>query len=455
MVKKPVRTLSGVTPLTVVAKPFPCPHGRCTYCPGGVKEGTPNSYTTKSPAIMRAISLNYDPYKQVQARLRALKNMGHPTSKIEIIILGGTFLAYPLKYQYDFVKAIYDSLNGKKAKTLEQAKKYNEEADHRCVAFCVETRPDWASKDHINRLLDFGCTRVELGVQILDNKIYKRIKRGHTVADVIKATRLLKDSGFKVGYHIMPGLPGSSPEKDLKLFKELFSNPNYKPDQLKIYPLQIMKDTTLEKEYKAGKLKLYSEEVMLDLICKMKSEVPEYCRIMRVVRQFHPSDVQALKIKTNSRAFILKRMKELGLKCKCIRCREIGLSQKKSSEKPKLKIQEYAASKGKEYFLSFETKENIYALLRARIPYKPFRKEITKKTLLIRELHVYGKEIGLKEKQKGVQHKGLGSKLMKKAEEIAKQNNCNKIVVISGIGVRPYYYKLGYKLEGPYVSKEI
>lgn len=454
-VKKPVRTLSGVTPLTIVAKPFPCPHGRCTYCPSG--KDVPNSYTTKSPAIMRAMALAYDPYRQVQARLRALQNMGHPTTKIEIIILGGTFLAYPINYQYEFVKAIYDGLNQKKSRTLEQAKKLNERADYRCVAFCIETKPDWAFEEHINRLLDFGCTRVELGVQILDDEIYKRINRGHTVADVIKATALLKDSGFKVGYHFMPGLLGSNPKKDLQLFREAFSNQNFKPDQLKIYPLQIMKNTPLEKEYLRGEFKPYQEQEMLDLVCRMKSVIPEYCRIMRIVRQFHPGDIVSGKLKTNARATIAKRMAGLGLKCRCIRCREIGFANEITKENPVLKIKKYSASNGKEYFLSFESDNYLFALCRARIPNKPFRKEITKKTLLIRELHVYGKQLRLKEKenQKAVQHLGLGKKLMKKAEETARKNNCDKIVVISGIGVRKYYEELGYKLEGAYMSKFI
>ncbi|MFH1376120.1 MAG: tRNA uridine(34) 5-carboxymethylaminomethyl modification radical SAM/GNAT enzyme Elp3 [Candidatus Woesearchaeota archaeon] len=455
VVIKPVRTQSGITPVTVVAKPFPCPHGRCTYCPGGVKQGTPNSYTTHSPAIMRAITLAYDPYKQIQARLKALQNMGHPTSKVEIIILGGTFLAYPIKYQYDFIKAIYDSLNQKKSKTLEQSKKLNEKAKYRCVALCIETKPDWSFKEHINRMLDFGCTRVELGIQIINDKVYEKIHRGHTVADVIKSTKLLKDSGFKVGYHIMPGLPGSNLKKDLKLFNEIFSNQDFKPDQLKIYPLQIMHDTPLERSYLDGKFKLYKEKDMIDLICNMKALVPEYCRIMRIVRQFHPIDICSDKLRTNTRIDLIQRMKELGLKCKCIRCREIGLSDNQSKEKPKLKIKEYNASNGKEFFLSFETKNNIFGLCRARIPSEPFRGEITKRTLIIRELHVYGQQIKIKEHQKGIQHTGLGKKLMEKAEEIAKKNKCNKIVVISGVGVREYYKNLGYKQDGPYVSKYI
>ncbi len=455
-IKKPIRTKSGVTPLTVVCKPYACPHGRCTYCPGGVKAGTPNSYTTKSPAIMRAMSLQFDPLKQIEARLRGFKNMGHPVSKIEIIILGGTFLAYPEDYQYEFIKKVFDGLNEKESETLEEAKKLNETAKHRCVALCIETKPDWAFEEHIDRMLDFGCTRVELGVQHLDNSVYKRINRGHTLKDVIKSTKLLKDSGFKVGYHMMPGLPGSTPKRDLEVFKELFSNQDFKPDQLKIYPLQLMEDTPMYRQYLKGEFKLYTEEEMIDLICRLKNEVPEYCRIMRIMRQFDHKDIKTGKIRSNTRVELNQKMKELGLKCKCIRCREVGLSKLNSEDKPELKVLKYDASNGKEFFLSYESQDYLLGLCRLRIPYKPHRKEITDKTLIVRELHVYGQQVPLEdESKKESQHNGLGKKLMLEAEKIAKENDCNKIVVISGIGVREYYYNLGYKLEGPYVSKEL
>ena len=452
-IKKPVRTISGVTPLTVVAMPYDCPHGRCTYCPGG-KE-SPMSYTTKSPAIINAIRLDYDPYKQVQNKLNSFTKMGHSTSKIEIIILGGTFLAYPIEYQYEFVKSIYDGLNGKKSKDLKQAKKLNETTNHRCVAFCIETKPDWAFEEHIDRMLEFGCTRVELGVQVPDDKIYKSTNRGHTVKDVIKSTKLLKDSGFKVGYHYMPGLPGSNPKKDLKLFKELFSNQEYKPDQLKIYPLQVMNDTPLSLQLKKGEFKLYDKEVMVELLCKIKSEVPEYCRIMRVLRQFHPDTITKGKINTNLRVDLKIEMKKRGLRCRCIRCREIGFAKKAVLKKPKLTIMEYGASDGREFFLNFESDDSLLGICRARIPDKPFRKEITKNTLIIRELHVYGKQVIIDDDSNHTQHKGLGKELMSKAEEIAKKNKCNKIVIISGVGVKEYYRKLGYIKEGPYMSKSI
>jgi len=405
---------------------------------------------------MRAMRLHYDAYNQVENRLKAFKDMGHPTSKIEMIYLGGTFLSYPEDYQYEFTKKVYDALNEKKSKDLEEAKKINETAEHRCVALCIETRPDWSFEEHINKMLEFGCTRIELGVQIIDDKVYGIVKRGHTVADVVKATRLLKDSGFKVGYHIMPGLPGSNLKNDLKKFKELFSNPDFKPDQLKMYPLQIMDNTPLDVMHQKGEFELYDESDMLDLICNMKASVPEYCRIMRIMRQFDHRDIKSGKIRSNSRTSLADRMGDMGLKCKCIRCREVGLDKHTEDEKPELKVIEYEASDGKEFFISFESENHLFGLIRLRIPSKPFRKEITDKSLIVREIHVYGKQVGVDSKKEvEAQHKGLGKKLMLKAEEIAKENDLNKIVVISGVGVREYYRKLGYSLEGPYMVKKI
>lgn len=417
----------------------------------------PMSYTEKSPAIMRAMTLDYDPYRQVQTRLKAFEGMKHPTTKIEMIYLGGTFLAYPAEYQYEFVKRCYDGLNGFDSETLEKAQQANETAKQRCVALCIETKPDWAFEKEINRLLEFGVTRVELGVQLPDDEIYKATNRGHTVADVIKATQLLKDSGFKAGYHIMPGMPGSNPEKDIKLFEQLFSNPNFRPDQLKIYPCQVMEGTPLAKQYEQGLYKPYDAETIVEVVAKMKSLTPKYCRIMRIMRQFPPTTLKAGTHKTDLRIAIKQRMEELGLKCNCIRCREIGFNRNTGGE-ISIEIDEYKASGGREFFITAENEEGVlFGLLRARIPSKPFRPEITAKTLVVRELHVYGNEVGIGEESTGLtaQHKGLGKKLMAKAEEIALEEDCEKVIVISGVGVREYYRKLGYVREGMYMEKDI
>lgn len=450
MSKKPTRTISGVSPIAVVIEPRKCPHGTCVYCPS---LNVPQSYTPESPAIMRAKDLNYDPYKQVKARLKAFNAMGHPTDKVELIIMGGTFLAYPIDYQYDFIKRCYDALNDFDAKDLEEAKRINETAKHRCVALCIETRPDVCGPEEIKRMLKFGATRCELGVQILDDKIYKTIKRGHSVEDVKRATKLLKDAGFKVGYHLMPGLPGSNFKKDIKMFDEVFKNENFRPDQIKIYPTQVVKGSELESWYKKGNYKPYSDAELVELLVKIKANVPHYCRIMRVMREIPPSYLVAGTKRIDLRNIVVKEMKKKGLKCRCIRCREVGFALRRGvdniNKNIKIKIFKYKASGGTEYFLSVVNSQDIiFGLCRLRI---------IKDLAYIRELHVFGPQIKIGKKGFGVQHKGLGSYLIKKAENLAKKQKCKKVKVISGVGAREYYRKLGYRLDDEriYMIKEI
>jgi|TARA_B100000315_G_scaffold157896_1_gene146529 elongator complex protein 3 len=444
-VRKPVRTISGVTPLTVVLKPRKCDHGTCIYCPGGDK--VPQSYTDKSPAIMRALALHFDPSEQVKNRLKVLKKMNHPVDKIELIILGGTFLQYSIKYQYEFVKKCFDALNGKNSKDLDKAKKLNETSKHRCIAMCIENRPDNCSDKEIKRMLEFGATRVEIGVQIIDDEIYKKTNRGHTVKDVVEATERLKNAGFKVGYHIMPGLPYSNPKKDLKMFKEIFDDEKFKPDQLKIYPCQIIENSPLEKIYKKIKYKPYSEEETKKIVKKMISLIPEYCRIMRIMREIPKDKIIEDSVKLDLRKDIEEKLRFSGVKINEIRMREIGFNKNIDSN-IKLKIIEYNASEGKEFFLEFINKDNIiFGLLRLRI---------SKGNAIVRELHVYGQALKLGEKTKGAsQHKGIGKLLMTEAEKITKENKIKELSIISGIGVREYYRKLGYKLEGTYMVKKL
>ena len=456
--RKPVRTISGVTPLTVVVQPLSC-KWRCTYCP--TFEGAPKSYTPLSPAIMRAAPLNYDPYKQLTDRLQQLKSMQHPTNKIELIIIGGTFLdpgSCTLDYQYAFIKSCYDAMNEKTSTTLVEAQKLNEQADNRCVALCIETRPDVCEENHIDRMLEFGTTRCELGVQAIDDQLYKNTKRGHNVQAVQTATARLKDAAFKVGYHWMPGLPGSNIDKDLAMYKEIFENPAYKPDHLKIYPTQIMEGTILEQESKKTGWQTYDEETLLQLLIAMKKITPRYCRIMRIMRAVPHKYLREGIKHSDIRKILAEKMHNEGSICQCIRCREIGFNKKKNiNQTLTLKTTTYEASKGKEYFLEHvNDKDTIFGLARLRLPTEPYRKEITKKSLLVRELHVYGKELALNEREeKAYQHQGLGKQLLKKTEEIAQQEGCDKIVVISGIGVRDYYRKHGYILEGPYMVKQL
>ncbi|MFH0890117.1 MAG: tRNA uridine(34) 5-carboxymethylaminomethyl modification radical SAM/GNAT enzyme Elp3 [Candidatus Aenigmatarchaeota archaeon] len=463
VVKKRVRTISGVTVVAVMTKPLQCP-GRCVYCPGGVDKEipTPKSYLPKSPVVMRAAKLNYDPYVQVRSRLKALVAMKHIADKIELIIMGGTFMAAPVQYRYDFVKGCYDGINGFVSKTLEDAKKANETAANRCVALCLETRPDWAYERQINQMLDFGATRVEIGVQLPDDESYMLTKRGHTVEDVVRSTKLLKDSGFKVYYHYMCNLPGSDLEKDLEMFKKLFSDSRFRPDGVKIYPCLVLDNTELKKWYDKGEHYAYTNDELVGLITKIKLNIPRYARISRIMRDIPAEYVVGGTKYSHLRDAIKAAMNKNGTKCVCIRCREVGynlLNGKKVDEASvKMERLDYDASGGNEIFLSFEDKNDILlGLLRLRIPSKPFRPEITQNTSLVREMHVFGKEAGIGSVSSSdqFQHRGYGKKLLQEAEKISKEHGMKKIAVISGVGAREYYRKLGYELEGAYMTKKL
>ncbi len=446
-IRKPSKTLAGVTPIAVMAMPRACKHGACLYCPS---LDVPQSYTPLSPPVIRAKMLNYNPYKQVESRLKAFKLMNHPTDKIELIVMGGTFLSYPIAYQYNFIKSCYDALNGKISKTLEQAKKLNEKAKHRCVALCIETRPDFCSEKEIKRMLNFGVTRAELGVQAIDDKIYRKINRGHQVKDVIDATKKLKNAGFKVGYHIMPGLPFSSMRKDIQMARKIFSSQDFKPDQLKIYPCQVIKGAKLEEMYRQGKYKPYTKEQTQNILVKIYQLVPEYCRIMRIMREIPPAYLVAGTIRIDLRKDVEAEIKRRKLKIKEIRFREIGFKMRdkkgeRISTRLKLRATKYLASDGAEYFLQFVNKDSIlFGLCRMRIN--------ENKEAFIRELHVYGKQVEIGRRGE-IQHRGLGKKLMQEAENIVKKAKINKLSVISGVGVRDYFRKLNYRLEKNYMVK--
>ncbi len=492
---KPTREQSGVSVVAIMTKPFPCPHGKCTMCPGG---GTvPQSYTGKEPATMRAIRNNYDAYLQVFNRLEQYILIGQYPEKIELIIMGGTFPSFPTNYQTTFIKDAFKAMNDfgdlflnnkkvnfkkfieffeldvkndknkhekinkkilklkqKNKDTLKQAQEKNETANVRCIALVIETRPDYCKQEHINRMLQQGCTRVELGVQSVYQEVLDAINRGHTLQDSIEATQLMKDSGLKVGYHIMPGAPKSSIKKDIEMFKILFSKDEFKPDALKIYPCMVMPNTKLYLDYKAGRYKPLTTKQAAELIAKATKYIPEYCRVMRVQRDIPTFQTTAGVDKTNLRQYVEKILKKLKIKPRDIRSRQIRNEKIKN---PILKRIDYNASKGKEIFLSIEDNDKLIGFLRLRIPYNSKRKEITKDSAIVRELHVYSttEKIG-KSSKSSLQHKGFGKQLLKEAERIAYQEfNKTKMVIISGIGVREYYYKLGYKKQGPYVVKKL
>jgi len=471
--KKIARTISGVTPVAVMTEPMKCP-GQCVYCP--TYPATPRSYTPESPAVSRARECGYNAGKQVRLRLQMLSNMGHPTDKIELIVMGGTFLAYPAEYQYQFIQDCFDALNGQDSTTLEEAKCLNETARHRCTGLCIETRPDWCRQEHVDRMLEFGTTRVELGVQTLDDEIYQMVRRGHKVEDVVRATKLLKEHGFKVHYHWMPGLPGSTPQVDLELSRQLFTDTCFRPDGLKLYPTMVVAGTELERWYQDGRYQPYANDTMTDLVTEIKSIVPKYVRISRVLRDI-PSKFIVGGLRDSLRDVVKERMKQMGTECKCIRCREVGHRVRCGwgIGTPQLVRTDYTASEGKEVFLSFEDeKETLFGLLRMRIQSKPITRpgqESTGNVSLIRELHIYGPEVPLKRQNleeavpenpdraasQEAQHKGLGKALLKEAERIAREEfRAQQMVVLSGVGAKEYYRaEFGYSSQGNYMVKTL
>ncbi len=449
-----------MTPLAVMTAPMKCP-GRCLYCP--TYEDAPQSYTPESPAVLRAKRFDYDARRQVEARIGTFTEMGHPTDKIELIVMGGTFLAQLVDYQYRFIKECYDGLNGVASASLEEAKRLNETAPNRCTGLCIETRPDWCGKKEIMRMLEFGTTRVELGVQTLDDDVFRLVRRDHGVAEVVKATALLRKYGFKVYYHWMPGLPGSTPEKDLEMSEQLFTDERFKPDGLKLYPTMVVEGTDLEQWYKEGRYQPYDDEVMINLIVNIKSLVPKYVRISRVLRDI-PSKYIVGGLKDSLRDIVRERMKRQGIECRCIRCREYGHRTYAGWEtgEPHLTRLDYEAAGGKEVFLSFEDdKETLFGLLRLRIQSEPvpaLSGEINGSEAIVRELHIFGPEVPLSEKNAGAaQHKGLGRSLLREAERIAREEfSAGRMVILSGTGAKEYY-RVGsdYASQGDYMVKSL
>jgi len=446
--KKATRTISGVTPVAVMAKPFICP-GRCVYCPSSPE--APKSYTVESPAVLRARSCGFDAKKQVEVRLKTFAEMGHAQDKVELIVMGGTFMFYPRDYQYQFIKDCYDALNGITSSCLEEARRINENAEHRCVGLCIETRPDFCGEAEIRSMLDFGTTRVELGVQTLDDEIHCLTKRGHGVAEVISATRLLRDYGFKVHYHWMPGLPGTTPEHDLELSRKLFEDERFRPDGLKLYPTLVVKGSELENWYRDNRYQPYSEEEMIDLLMAIKALIPKYVRISRLMRDIPSKFIIAGCKDLALRGTIRKKMDQTGLRCSCIRCREYGhrLRDGWAVGEPRLTRLDYEAWGGKEVFLSYEDdNETLFGLLRLRI---------NEKRAVVRELHIFGPEVSLGGRlERAAQHHGLGERLLREAERIARgEFKADRLLVLSGVGAREYYRSLGYSLEGAYMTREL
>jgi elongator complex protein 3 len=457
--KKTTRTISGITPVALMTQPMGCP-GKCIYCP--TFSATPQSYTPESPAVIRARAYEYDAGQQVASRLRTLSEMGHLTEKIELIIMGGTFPATPVEYQYNFIKEAFDALNGVKSTDLAEAKRVNQTALHRCTGLCIETRPDFCTQRDIDRMLEFGCTRVELGVQMLSDQVYETVKRGHTVEDVARASALLRQNALKVHYHWMPGLPGSSPDEDLRLSALLFEDERFRPDGIKIYPTMVVEGTVLEQWFKEGRYQPYDYDTMMDLIARIKALVPKYVRISRVLRDI-PAKFIVGGLKDSMRDPMRHRMQQMGLQCKCIRCREYGfrLRDKQPIGEAELTRLDYSAADGKEIFVSFEDEfETLFGLIRLRIQPQPvvnLSTEIRNDCGIIRELHVFGPEMALSQREdSAAQHRGFGRSLLRQAEKIAySEFNKQYMVILSGVGAREYYRSEGYSLQGDYMVKRL
>lgn len=440
--------------------PLSCP-GQCLYCP--TYADAPQSYTPESPAVLRAKKCDYDARQQVALRLRMYSEMGHPTDKIELIIMGGTFLAQPVDYQYRFIKDCYDGLNGMASATLEEAKRLNETASRRCTGLCIETRPDWCRQEEVDRMLEFGTTRVELGVQTLSDDVYRLVRRGHRVEDVVRATSLLREHGFKVYYHWMPGLPGSTPETDLELSRVLFADERFRPDGLKLYPTMVVAGTELEQWYREGRYQPYDNDTMVNLMIDIKSIVPRYVRISRVLRDI-PSKYIVAGIKDSLRDVVREKMRQESIECRCIRCRECGHRVQAGWEigEPYMVRMDYEASGGREVFLSFEDeRETLFGLLRMRVQSKPIPvlgQGLNGNIALIRELHVFGPEVPISQQRaEAAQHKGLGKALLREAERLAGDEfQAGQVVVLSGTGAKEYYRtEFGYVSQGDYMVKNL
>jgi elongator complex protein 3 len=507
---KPMRTGSGVTIIATMTHPINCPHGSCIYCPGGLGSvfgDVPKSYTGFEPSTMRGIRNNYDSYRIIFNRLEQYIVIGQNPDKVDQIIMGGTFTSFPKAYQEEYIyysfKAYNDfsklfyregeldleffkeffelpgnvsddnrsdriklkvlNLKEKDIKSLEEEQRINENSAIRCIGITIETRPDYATTAEGIALLDLGVTRIELGVQTVYDDILRFVNRGHGIIETEKAISNLRNLGFKLNFHIMPGLPDVdgkriSKEKDIESLKIIFDNPKFRPDMLKIYPCMVMPGTKLQEYYENGIFKPLSTEEAAEIIVESYKYIPEYCRIMRIQRDIPTYATTAGVGRTNLRQYVDELAKGREIKSKDIKAREIGLEKIQGT--PEIMISEYEANNGKEFFISMEIKNQhgqgskILGFVRLRMPRQSLHPVITSSSALIRELHVYGQAVSIgKSDVDKTQHKGFGKMLMAKAEEIAKDNGIDKVIVISGVGVRGYYRKLGYSLEGPYMIK--
>uniref|UniRef100_A0A1E1XB22 Elongator complex protein 3 n=1 Tax=Amblyomma aureolatum TaxID=187763 RepID=A0A1E1XB22_9ACAR len=466
---KPVRTASGIAVVAVMCKPHRCPHinmtgNICVYCPGGPDsdfEYSTQSYTGYEPTSMRAIRARYDPFLQTRHRVEQLQQLGHSVDKVEFIVMGGTFMCLPEEYRDRFIRSLHDALSGHSSSSVAEAVRYSERSRTKCIGITIETRPDYCLKRHLGDMLQYGCTRLEIGVQSVHEDVARDTNRGHTVRAVCESFQLAKDAGFKVVAHMMPNLPNVDWERDLDQFVELFENPAFRMDGLKIYPTLVMRGTGLYELWKTGRYRSYPPGFLVDLIARILALVPPWTRIYRVQRDIPMPLVTSGVEHGNLRELALARMKDFGTRCRDVRTREVGIQEIHHRVQPdqvELVRRDYVANGGWETFLSYEDprQDILVGLLRLRqCSADTFRPELLSGCSIVRELHVYGSVVPVSARDPTkFQHQGFGTLLMEEAERIARdEHGSHKLAVISGVGTRNYYRKLGYELDGPYMSK--
>ena len=451
---KPMRTLSGVTTVTVLTKPYPCP-GKCIFCPDDIR--MPKSYLPDEPGAMRALYHQFDPYEQVAARLETLHTVGHPTEKVELLILGGTWNAYPKDYQEWFIKRCFDAMNEVDSPSLVEAQILNERASHRNVGLVIETRPDKVNPAELDWLRYLGVTKIQMGVQSTDDRILEINQRGHTFAQTIQATALLRAAGFKIVLHWMPNLLGTTPESDKRDFARLWTFLG--PDEIKIYPTQLLEGTGLFSFWERGAYQPYTTETLIQLIADIKPTIPRYCRVNRIIRDIPSTHVVEGNKRTSLRQDAQRELRRRGQHCECIRCREVRGKPVKTDD---LQFNDLVYSSGgaEEHFISWVTRgDKLAGFARLSLPgpdSADTRISDLEGAAILREVHVYGQSLQVGEAQEGAaQHTGLGTRLLEKAGKLARERGFRRIAVIAAIGTRQYYLDRGYQRGVRYLVKAL
>ncbi len=456
--RKPSRTLSGVAVVAVMTAPARCPHGRCTYCPGGVENASPQSYTGEEPSALRGAQFHWDSAAITRHRIETLTAIGHPTSKVEVIVMGGTFPARPVAYQTGVLRGIFDGLNGAPSSTLAEAQQRNETAQHRLVGLTVETRPDWCDGKVLPFLLDAGVTRVEIGVECLQDEVLDAVGRAHSAGDVERATREARDRGLKVCYHLMLGLPGMDPAKDLADFRRLWDDPGFRPDMIKVYPTLVLPGTPLHDDWVSGRYTPYDTPTAAALLAAMKRVVPPWVRIQRIQRDIPARLIAAGVRASNLRQIAHRALAAEGTRCRCLRCREAGRRASPDPSAFGLSRTGYEAGGGREVFFAFEDPgtDTVVGFLRLRFPADDAPGALD--APVIRELKVLGSEVAVGrpvERASDYQHRGFGRALLAAAEEEVAGSGFDRVYVTSAVGTREYYRRHGYERAGAHMAKRV